>query len=166
MATPRLNASIVAPKNPNPPGFVQEKQLTLFVTIQVAPSNIEKFKEAHRPVWKACSEEPECLLFDVFQDLESPGRFRFVEVWSKGREWFETVCVHLRGGELQQEKLMECVGQEQMTKPYYKTLWEKSKPLWIVDIKMEYYEREGEGSFWSNEYLAGGTKMEKTQVIA
>jgi hypothetical protein len=69
------------------------KQLTLFVTFQVAPENIEKFKEAHRPVWKACSEEPECLLFDVFQDPEKPGRFRFIEVWSKSREWFEKVCL-------------------------------------------------------------------------
>jgi len=70
-----------------------EKQLTLFVTFQVASANIEKFKEAHRPVWKACSEEPECLLFDVFQHPDQPGRFRFVEVWSKGREWFEKLCL-------------------------------------------------------------------------
>lgn len=119
----------------------KNKQLALFVTIQVSQQNIDKFKEAHRPVWKACSEEPECLLFDVFQDPECPGRFRFVEVWSQGREWFE---------------------KEQLTKPYYKALWEKSKPLWVEDIKMEYYEREGEGSGWSEEYLAGGRKMEKT----
>ncbi|TVY12954.1 hypothetical protein LARI1_G008980 [Lachnellula arida] len=57
-----------------------EKQLTLFVTFQVAPENIDKFKEAHRPVWKACSEEAECLLFDVFQDPDQPGRYRFVEI--------------------------------------------------------------------------------------
>ncbi|TVY55520.1 hypothetical protein LCER1_G004276 [Lachnellula cervina] len=86
-----------------------KKQLTLFVTFQVAPENIEKFKEIHRPVWKACSEEVECLLFDVFQDPDQPGRFRFVEIWSKVREWFE---------------------KEQMTKPYYALLWERSKPLW------------------------------------
>lgn len=29
----------------------------------------------------------------MFQDPEVPGRFRFVEVWSEGREWFETVCL-------------------------------------------------------------------------
>jgi len=117
-----------------------EKQLTLFVTFQVASANIEKFKEAHRPVWKACSEEPECLLFDVFQPPDQPGRFRFVEVWSKGREWFE---------------------KEQMTKPYYASLWERSKPLWIADIHMEYFEREGEGSVWSDDYLVSGKKKEK-----
>ncbi|TVY88103.1 hypothetical protein LAWI1_G006795 [Lachnellula willkommii] len=89
-----------------------EKQLTLFVTFQVAPENIEKFKEAHRPVWKACSEEAECLLFDVFQDPDQPGRY-------------------------------------------------SSKPLWIEDIHIEYFEREEEGIVWSDEYLAGGQKMEK-----
>ncbi len=87
MATPYLNASIMAPKRPLP----SSKQLTLFVTIRVSPENIEKFKEAHRPVWKACSQEPECLLFDVFQDPDIPGRFRFMEVWSKDRSWFEKV---------------------------------------------------------------------------
>jgi len=67
-----------------------------------------------------------------------------------------------------------------MTKPYYASLWERSKPLWIADSKfpgsallsghvtdnyplvhMEYFEREGEGSVWSDDYLVSGKKMEK-----
>ena len=87
MPTPALNASVVAPKGPAP----SNKQLTVFVTIHVSPSEVEKFKEAHRPVWKNCSEEPECLLFDVFQDPEVKGRFRFIEIWNESREWFEKV---------------------------------------------------------------------------
>ncbi|KAL4862685.1 hypothetical protein BDV12DRAFT_202812 [Aspergillus spectabilis] len=67
------------------------KQFTIFVTLRVAPENIEKFKAVHRPLWKYVAEEPECLLFDVFEDLDAPGRFRFVEVWNQSREWFETV---------------------------------------------------------------------------
>lgn len=63
-----------------------KKQLTLFVDFWIDPSLIEDFKAAHRPVWAACAAEPECLLFDVFQDPAEPGRFRFVEVWSEGRE--------------------------------------------------------------------------------
>ena len=89
-----------------------KKQLTLFVTIQVAPKDIEAFKAAQRPVWAACANESECLLFDVVQDPEPHGRFRFVEVWSECREWFE---------------------QKQLTKPYYENVWQKSKPLWIAD---------------------------------
>ncbi|CZR57841.1 uncharacterized protein PAC_07730 [Phialocephala subalpina] len=164
MGTPGLNARVVGAHNPDPQSSSSpKKQMTLFVTITVAPENIEKFKEAHRPVWKACSEEPECLFFDVFQDQEVPGRFRFVEVWSKGREWFEKVRFErqgVTGGGRADE------GQEQLTKPYYKILWEKSKPLWVDEAKMEYFEREGEGSVWSDEYLAGGRKMEKTQVVS
>ncbi|KAF2462779.1 uncharacterized protein BDR25DRAFT_247797, partial [Lindgomyces ingoldianus] len=72
------------PTSPAPP-----KQLTLFVTFHIHPHLIPTFLSAHRPVWAACTPEPECLLFDVFQDPSRPGRFRFVEVWSRDREWFE-----------------------------------------------------------------------------
>ncbi|KAL2799764.1 hypothetical protein BJX66DRAFT_292582 [Aspergillus keveii] len=114
------------------------KQFTLFVTFRVAPENIERFKEAHRPLWRHCAEEPECLLFDVFQDLDEPGRFRFVEVWNQSREWFE---------------------KHQMTKSYYSILWEQSKPLWVEDMKLEFYERVGEGGCIRNEYIEGSRKM-------
>jgi quinol monooxygenase YgiN len=90
MATPHLNASIMAPRR-IPEAKAPGKQLTLFVTLQVLPENAERFKEVHRPLWKRCSEEEECLLFDVFQDLQTPGRFRFFEVWSRDRYWFEKV---------------------------------------------------------------------------
>ncbi|KAK5102483.1 hypothetical protein LTR70_000339 [Exophiala xenobiotica] len=86
-----------------------QKQLTLFVTFHVQPSRIEEWKTAHRPVWAACAAEPECIYFDVFQSAEKPGQFRLVEVWDESREWFET---------------------KQLTKPYYATLWEKSRPTW------------------------------------
>jgi len=50
--------------------------------------------------------------------------------------------------------------QKQLTKPYYDTLWEKSKPLWLEDIKIEYFERLGEGCSYREEYVAGGRKMD------
>ncbi|KAL2843935.1 hypothetical protein BJY01DRAFT_190856 [Aspergillus pseudoustus] len=78
------------------------KQFTLFVTFRVAHENIDRSKQAHRPLWAHCAAEPERLLFGVFQDPEEPGRFRVVEVWNQSREWFET---------------------HQMTKPYYSILW-------------------------------------------
>ena len=100
-------------------------QLTLFVTIRVDPLNAEKLADAHREVWSACGKEPECLLFDVYQDPKDKGVFRFVEVWSKDREWFE---------------------KEQLTKPYYETLWERSKPLWIEDSEYDPLKREWVGA--------------------
>lgn len=110
-------------------------QLTLFVTFHIKPDLIETFKSAHRPVWAACAEEPECVLFDVFQDPSEPGKFRFIEVWSASREWFENV---------------------QLAKPYYAELWAKSKPTWEKQMTMEYFERLGEGFTLKKGYLEHG----------
>ncbi|KAF2110733.1 hypothetical protein BDV96DRAFT_650836 [Lophiotrema nucula] len=115
------------------------KQLTLFVTFYIKLDRIEEWKEAHRPVWAACAAEPECLLFDFFSDPLHPGVFRLVEVWSRDREWFE---------------------REQLTKDYYKTLWEKSEPTYEKERAIEYFEREGEGCSYKQGYLDGGKKIE------
>lgn len=114
------------------------KQLTLFVTFYIQSHLIETWKSAHRPVWDACAAEPECLFFDVFEDPKNVGRFRLVEVWSKDREWFE---------------------KEQLAKPYYATLWGKSKPTWTKDIEIEYFERLGEGASYKSLFLDGAKKM-------
>ncbi|KXT13955.1 hypothetical protein AC579_4204 [Pseudocercospora musae] len=113
------------------------KQLTLFVTFKIKPDRIEEWKEAHRPVWAACAAETECLFFDVYSDPATPGMFRFVEIWSKSRQWFE---------------------KEQMTKPYYATLWPKSEPCWEEPAKIEYFEREGEGCTFKQGFLDGGRR--------
>lgn len=115
-----------------------KKQLTLFVTFHIKPHLIEDFLATHRPVWAACAQEPECLLFDVFRDPATPGKFRFVEIWNESRDWFET---------------------KQMTKPYYETLWPKSKPTWESEPVLEFFEREGEGAVYREGYLEGGVRM-------
>ena len=46
-----------------------------------------------------------------------------------------------------------------MTKPYYAALWERSKPLWTEDIKIEYMESFGEGRVFRKAYLDGGREM-------
>ncbi|KAJ7666009.1 hypothetical protein DFH06DRAFT_906295, partial [Mycena polygramma] len=97
--------------------------LTLFVTFHVRPSMIDEWLAAHRPVWDLVAAEPTLLLFDVFQLPESPGTFRLVEVWDMTREAFE---------------------RDQLTKPYYETLWERSRPTWEREFEMEYFERFGE----------------------
>lgn len=99
---------------------------------------VEEWKAAHRPVWAACAAEPECLLFDVFHDPAQPGVYRLVEVWNESREWFET---------------------KQLTKPYYDTLWPKSRPTWEQEVQIEYFERLGEGCSFRDGYLAGGQRM-------
>ncbi|KAF2717747.1 hypothetical protein K431DRAFT_276250 [Polychaeton citri CBS 116435] len=104
---------------------------TVFVDFFVQPDMIDQWKDAHRPVWHSCANEPECLLFDVFHDpfdsdmtRKLGGHFRLVEVWNGSRSWFDTV---------------------QLSKPYYKTLWPKSEPTWRKPMFIEYMEREGEG---------------------
>lgn len=105
------------------------------MTLHAKPDRTAEFKAAHRPVWAACAQEPECLLFDVFQDPKQPGLFRFVEIWNESREWFET---------------------KQLTKPYYDIPWPKLRPMWEQEVEIEFYEREGEEcSFWTG-YLDGG----------
>lgn len=115
------------------------KQVTLFVDFYVQPSRIEEWKEAHRPVWKACGLEKELLLFDVFQDPEDPRHFRLVEVWNGDQKWFET---------------------QQLTKPYYDELWAKSKPTWAKEMQIMFLERLGEGCSYRSGYLDGGEKMD------
>jgi quinol monooxygenase YgiN len=115
-----------------------QPQLTLFVTFHIHASKISDWKAAHRPVWAACAAEPECILFDVFHDPANPGVFRLVEVWSESREWFET---------------------KQLTKPYYETLWEKSRPTWEQEVEIEYFERLGEGGSFKGTYLEGMQRM-------
>ncbi|KAK5168833.1 uncharacterized protein LTR77_006142 [Saxophila tyrrhenica] len=90
-------------------------QLTLFVDFYVQEHLIADWKEAHRPVWDHCAKEPECLLFDVFEDPTDIGLFRLVEVWNATQQWFES---------------------EQLSKPYYATLWEKSRPTWRREVEI------------------------------
>lgn len=106
------------------------EHLTLFVDFYIHTDRIEEWKTAHRPVWEACAAEPECLYFDVFYNANDPGHFRLVEIWNASQEWFE---------------------KHQLTKPYYKTLWEGSKPTWRKEFKIEYLQRLGEGMSYKPE---------------
>jgi quinol monooxygenase YgiN len=92
-----------------------EPPLFLHVAIQVAPKDVPAFLEALKPCWQACVNEPECLFFDVTQDPENPGSFRFVEAWSKGKEWFI---------------------KHQITKPYYAPYLAITQPMWVGEREL------------------------------
>ena len=49
---------------------------------------------------------------------------------------------------------------EQLTKPYYATLWEKSRPTWEREVEIQYFEREREGCSYRKGYLEGGRCMD------
>ena len=80
-----------APTHPSKPFY----GTSLHVTIVVAPENADKFLELGKPVFDAVTAEPENLFFEVFQDPAQPGYFRFVENWSKDKDWLMNVCFPL-----------------------------------------------------------------------
>lgn len=46
-----------------------------------------------------------------------------------------------------------------MTKPYYAPMWSKSEATWEEPPKLEFFEREGEGCIYREEFLGLGRKM-------
>lgn len=72
---------------------VAEQKTVLLVTITVDPSKVDEFLEGFHICYDRCIEEPELLSFEVFQSQDEPGRFRFLEIWSKDRKWFEEASV-------------------------------------------------------------------------
>ena len=71
-----------------PPKPYEFNGTSLHVTVTVAPENIDKFLAAFKACFDAVTAEPECTYFEVFQDSDTPGRFKWVENWSKDKEWF------------------------------------------------------------------------------
>lgn len=75
--------------------------LSLHVNITIDPENVDKFLGYLKPAYDGVCAEPECVYFEVFQDPEKPGRFRFVEHWNCTKEWFMSVsciceCIPIR----------------------------------------------------------------------
>lgn len=56
---------------------------TLFVTLDVHPDKLDEFVEAISVNAEASlRDEPDCLVFDVHQDVENPTRFYLYEVYT------------------------------------------------------------------------------------
>jgi quinol monooxygenase YgiN len=107
-------------------------QLALFVDFFIQPHMINQWKEGHRPVWAGCAQEPNCLLFDIFEDPEDRGHFTVVEVWGATKQWFL---------------------EEQVTKDYYNELWQRTEHTYRKPRVVRFAERLGEGSSYRLRYL-------------
>ncbi|KAF1851579.1 uncharacterized protein K460DRAFT_37521 [Cucurbitaria berberidis CBS 394.84] len=94
--------------------------VSLHVTITVAPENASKFLELLKPCYDAVTAEPECVFFEVYQNPEVPGEFKFVENWHASKEWIKTV---------------------QLSRDYYKPYVASTEPLWIKPRGLEILER-------------------------
>ena len=123
------------------PAASPAKQLTHFVTFYIKPLEVDTWLSAHRPVWDLCAKEPQCLYFDVFQDPDRLGKFRLVKIWHESHAWFE---------------------KEQLTKPYYETLWEKSKPMWRKEGEIQYWECFGEGCSFKEDFRGMGIEWARS----
>lgn len=106
--------------------------LSVHVTIRVAPASVPAFLDAFRPCQAGCLSEPQCLYFDVFYDGQ--GLFRFVEIWTYSREEFETI---------------------QMNRPYYEPYTTLTKPLWVEDRRIEYFDQMPEFLGLRGKYVDG-----------
>jgi hypothetical protein len=107
-------------------------QLTIFVNFFIQTHMINQWKECHCPLWAACAQEPNCLLFDIFEDPEDRGHFTAVEVWGATKQWFL---------------------EETVTKDYYNELWHGTEYTYRKSRVIRFAERLGEGSSYRSRYL-------------
>lgn len=61
---------------------------TLVITTTVKPDKLDEFLESFWKVYKLVSAEPECLSFEIFRFPDEPNKLKWVENWSKSKEWF------------------------------------------------------------------------------
>jgi quinol monooxygenase YgiN len=64
----------------------------LQVKVTIYPKDTEAFISHFRRVYDNVVAEPECAYFLVDQNVQEPGVFRWFEGWTKGMEWFMSVC--------------------------------------------------------------------------
>ncbi|XXH03448.1 hypothetical protein Hte_009850 [Hypoxylon texense] len=84
--------------------------ISLHVTVHIAPENADRFLAAFKAIFDVVAAEPECTFFEIYRSPEEPGKFTWVENWSKDRQWFV---------------------EKQITKPYYKEYFEITEPMFL-----------------------------------
>jgi len=117
---------------------LKRTQMVLHVTIKIDPSKTQPYLEALRPAYECVVHEPECVFFDMFHSDDEPGLFRFVEGWTKDKEWFM---------------------KHQLTKPYYHPYEEATKPMWTEPPKFLFTNRIDGWSTVSKEYLESSQQI-------
>lgn len=73
--------SALEPTNTATMSSSQKKQISIHVTVHIAPENVDKFFAAYQPVYDSVIAEPECTFFQVYQDPQNPGTLTWVENW-------------------------------------------------------------------------------------
>ncbi|TGJ85489.1 hypothetical protein E0Z10_g3232 [Xylaria hypoxylon] len=94
--------------------------LSLYVTVYIAPENVDCFFAAFKPVFEKVVAEPECLFFEVYQSRYEEGKICWVEDWSMSPELFL---------------------KRQITKDYYKEYLAITEPMFTKPREFEFLER-------------------------
>lgn len=58
-----------------------KQEISLHITIYIAPENVTKFFEYFKPAYEKVIAEKECTFFEVYQSPEDPGTLSWVENW-------------------------------------------------------------------------------------
>lgn len=61
---------------------------TLIVTATIQPDKVDEWLSIFWPAFERVSNEPECLSFELFRYPDEPNKVKWVENWSKSKEWF------------------------------------------------------------------------------
>lgn len=69
------------------------KRLSIHVTVVIDPVNITLFLQALKPAVDAVVKERLNTFFEVFQNPDTPGEFRWVEHWSEDIDYFNNVSL-------------------------------------------------------------------------
>lgn len=70
------------------PQAEKSEGFTIVVTTTVKPGKVDEFLEHFWQAFKLVSAEPECLSFELFRYPDEPNKLKWVENWSKSKEWF------------------------------------------------------------------------------
>ncbi|KAK2595863.1 hypothetical protein N8I77_013655 [Diaporthe amygdali] len=95
---------------------------TLVVNATIQPDKVDEFLGHFWEVFKLVTAEPECLSFELFRYADTPNKVKWIENWSKSKEWLMT---------------------HQITKDYMKTYIEATDKLLIGQKEWEILERFG-----------------------
>ncbi|KAF6808184.1 C6 finger domain-containing protein [Colletotrichum sojae] len=116
-------------------------ETAFYITIYVAPENVEKFLEESKSVFEKIKAEPGLVFFEMYQTAGEPGTISWVEKWSESIQWLMEV------GESRSHLLITVQEyfanpyrseyQNQMTKPYYPEYFAVTEPMYVKPREMK-----------------------------
>ncbi|KAF6804160.1 C6 finger domain-containing protein [Colletotrichum musicola] len=115
-------------------------ETAFYITIYVAPENVEKFLEESKSVFEKIKAEPGLVFFEMYQAAGEPGTISWVEKWSESIQWLMEVGEpqsHLIAVQLYFANRCRSQPQNQMTKPYYPEYFAVTEPMYVKPREMK-----------------------------